>query len=247
MLRAVRVQARQQMPNYRKPASFLIKETYPLPPYSTVIGMVHTLCGWTEYRSMRVSIQGRSAGTISDYAKNYVFGIAYDETRHQAKVDAGNGRFDGINIGPKNYELLTDVELVLHVVPEDEALLEEIRAALDFPPVYPSLGRWEDLLQIERVTLVELEPCSDGRIAKYDIYIPIESADSSDDFFSGGNNLVGTVYRLGKVFEYSGTRGRRMRGWKEQITARHVCRGSLVCLADSMLFDACHEDMVFPA
>ncbi len=34
------------MVNYRVPTSFQLKESYPLPPYSTVIGMVHSLCNF---------------------------------------------------------------------------------------------------------------------------------------------------------------------------------------------------------
>ena len=39
MVKAIKLHITQQMPNYRKPASFMIKESYPLPPYSSVIGM----------------------------------------------------------------------------------------------------------------------------------------------------------------------------------------------------------------
>ena len=43
-MKAIRVKLTQDMVNYRKPTSFQLKETYPLPPPSTVIGMVHYLC-----------------------------------------------------------------------------------------------------------------------------------------------------------------------------------------------------------
>ena len=65
-MRAIRIQCFQNLVNYRKPTSFLIKETYPLPPYSTVIGMVHAACGFEQYHPMQVSIQGTNRGTISD-------------------------------------------------------------------------------------------------------------------------------------------------------------------------------------
>ncbi len=37
--------------------------TYPLPPYSTVIGAIHNACNYTEYHAMDISIQG-SYGSI---------------------------------------------------------------------------------------------------------------------------------------------------------------------------------------
>ena len=48
--KAVRLKLYQSMANYKKPTSFQLKETYPLPPYSTVIGMVHNLCNYEEYQ-----------------------------------------------------------------------------------------------------------------------------------------------------------------------------------------------------
>lgn len=244
MLEAVRVYARQQMPNYRKPASFLIKETYPLPPYSSVIGLIHTLCGWTGelnrgYRPMRVSIQGSYAGTVSDYATNYAFGaIPLDRT--DLIVDAGNGKQVGIAKMPRSYELLTDVELLIHIIPEDAKLVRTIATALINPPIYPSLGRHEDLLQIEQVDIVELLPSSNYISFKYDAYLPIETAEKA-----GGINLTGTIYRLGKVFTYYGKKGIRI--WKETVTARHVCAGNGIAPCEGVYIDNKYNDIVLPA
>ena len=40
MMKAIRLHCFQNLANYKKPSSFIIKETYPLPPYSTIIGMI---------------------------------------------------------------------------------------------------------------------------------------------------------------------------------------------------------------
>ena len=32
-----------------------LERTYPLPPYSTVIGMVHSLCGWKRYHPIKLA------------------------------------------------------------------------------------------------------------------------------------------------------------------------------------------------
>ena len=68
-MKVIRVQCFQNLANYRKPTSFLIKETYPLPPYSTVLGMIHAACGFTEYHPMKLSIQGTNKGTLPDLKK----------------------------------------------------------------------------------------------------------------------------------------------------------------------------------
>ena len=62
MHRAIRLDCFQNLVNYRKPSSFIIKETYPLPPYSTVSGMIHAACGFKEYHKMKLSIQGDNKG-----------------------------------------------------------------------------------------------------------------------------------------------------------------------------------------
>ncbi len=248
MLEAVRIFARQQMPNYRKPASFCIKESYPLPPYSTVIGLAHALCGWQSYHPMQVSIQGRSAATVSDYATNYVFGTIPLDRAWRA-VDVGQGKQAGITKLPRAYELLTDVELLLHLVPDDPADLAQILAAFDEPPVYPSLGRYEDLLQIQEVDIVGLENAEDSVVTRYDAFVPMESI---DPFFN--KNIVGTVYRLGKVFEYDNGKSRSAaahkksnRVWKEIVTARHICADVQLAATQGIYYDKCNHDPVFPA
>lgn len=237
MLRAIRIQARQQMPNYRKPASFLIKETFPLPPYSSVIGMIHSLCNWNSYHPMRISVQGSYASTVSDYATNYVFGIPYDPTRHQKKVYVGDGKYDGINVGPKSYELLTDVQLILHIVPDDDSKIESILKALEYPSRYPSLGRYEDLLQIESLSIVNLELSGESVITKNDIYIPLDSILEK-------KNIIGTLYKLNKVYTKEKNRKKERRNWNETILVRHVCKGRTIS-SSKMYMDRVHKEVAF--
>ncbi len=152
-MKAVRLQLWQDMVNYKKPTSFQIKESYPLPPYSTVIGMVHSLCGFTEYHPMRVSVQGKSFSRVNDLYTRYEFksGAPYEAGRHQ--LEAGGC---GIGRGIATAELLVDVELLLHIVPDDESLIDEIYKAFCLPREYPSLGRREDILTINDCRIVTL-------------------------------------------------------------------------------------------
>ena len=48
-MKVIRVKLHQETANYRVPASHGFRESYPLPPISTVIGMVHYLCDFHEY------------------------------------------------------------------------------------------------------------------------------------------------------------------------------------------------------
>ncbi|MCM1288321.1 MAG: CRISPR-associated protein Cas5 [Clostridium sp.] len=57
-MRALRIHLKQSSANYRREETIDNKMTYPLPPYSTVIGALHNACKYTEYHDMDISIQG---------------------------------------------------------------------------------------------------------------------------------------------------------------------------------------------
>ena len=109
-MKAIRIKIEQELVNYKVPTSFQLKETYPLPPYSTVIGMVHFACGYTEYKEMDVSIQGKYHSKVNDLFTRYEFkpAMKYEAGRHQLETDGF-----GIGRGVATTELLTEVELLL--------------------------------------------------------------------------------------------------------------------------------------
>ena len=111
MEKAIRVQCFQNLVNYRKPSSFIIKETFPLPPYSTVLGMIHAACGYQEFHPMKLCIQGTNSGMVSELYTRYSFssGTKYEEGRHQLCVDGKYGVFRGI----ANVELVCDNHMVV--------------------------------------------------------------------------------------------------------------------------------------
>ena len=57
-MKALRIHLTQSSANYRKEETIQNKMTYPLPPFSTIIGAIHNACGFKEYKEMRISIQG---------------------------------------------------------------------------------------------------------------------------------------------------------------------------------------------
>ena len=157
-MRAVRIKAYQNMVSYRMPSSAVIKESYPLPPYSSVIGMVHAACGFQKYVPMQVSIQGNTASHVSELYTKYEFGryTKYENGRHNVKLQNGTDIL-GMTRGMGNVELLTDVELVLHIIPEEDGMVDAIADGLRYPKSYLALGRWEDLIRIDDVQVCELQ------------------------------------------------------------------------------------------
>ena len=149
MERAIRIDCFQNLANYRKPSSFIIKESYPLPPYSTVIGMIHAISGFDSYHKMQVSIQGENAGSVSELYTRYSFKFdtKYEEGRHQLCIK-GEDKDYGVFKGIAHVELICDNRMVLHIIPEEEDF-DKIYQSLKCPIIYPSLGRYEDLLDIQ--------------------------------------------------------------------------------------------------
>ena len=204
-MKSIRLKLKQNLVNYKLPTSFQLKETYPLPPYSTVIGMVHNTCNYTEYKPMKISVQGKYHSKVNDLATRYEFknGMTFDATRHQIKV--GEYR---ISRGVSNVELLSDVELVIHIVPEDENLVEEIFNAFKTPHEYISLGRREDLVVVDEVKIVEIseERIKDENLRidrDYRAYVPVEIIDKKKVFVEGNIDTIqykGTMYNLTKDY-----------------------------------------------
>ncbi len=204
-MKAIRIKLWQDMVNYKKPTSFQLKETYPLPPYSTVIGMIHSLCGFEEYKEMKISIQGKYFSKVNDLYTRYEFknGMKYEASRHQ--LEAGGY---GISRGISTAELLVDVDLIIHIIPEDQNLLEHIKNSFLFPVEYPSLGRREDLAVIEEVKEVEViekELSKDTGLLTEDwtAYIPLKYIEDESVVIAGRNEVInkGTRYKLAKNYE----------------------------------------------
>lgn len=222
-MKAIKFDLYQQTANYRLPVSQGFRETYPLPPYSTVIGMIHYLCNFKEYHPMEVSIQGQANSSTSDLFTRYEFknGLKFDPSRHQIDV---NGF--GISRGVGHTQLLVDVHLVLHIVPENQDELDTIYQALKYPQNYPSLGRHEDLALIDNVKIVDLkqqELTQDYQSDDMAAYVPLNYLNDLDIEDGHGTNLDrGTVYDLNKTYQLHQVRkGKVTRKW-HQVTALYV-------------------------
>ena len=200
------------MANYKVATSFQLKETYPLPPYSTVIGMVHSLCDFKEYHPMKISISGNYFSKVNDLY-----------TRHEFNNS------DDVIKGPAMVELLVDVKLTIHIIPEDqsEEFLNMIFEAFKYPKEYPSLGRREDIVLIKDVKIVDVEKKKlerDLSNGEEDFaYIPVnfiqEKLVNYGDKKSG-MNIYGTRYELTKNYtsDNIGTEDKpqMIRFWKKE-------------------------------
>jgi CRISPR-associated protein Cas5t len=245
-MKAVKLTGYQNLVNYKKPTSFQLKETYPLPPYSTVIGMIHAACGFTEYVPMRVSVQGKYHSKVNDLWTRYEFaGAQFEAGRHTVKLDSKHdGKSYGAIKGVSTAELLVDVELLIHIVPEDPAYIEVIEKGLKDPQEYLSLGRREDLLRVQSVNCVDLilfEAEDAYTIKEFDAYVP------ADLFENEQIENLSTVYTLNKVFnKVEIKKGTFIRQW-EKVRVYHAAAGVVTLNEEMELMKDDEEHLVFLA
>lgn len=169
--------------------------TYPLPPYSTVIGMIHAACGWESYHPLMVSVSGAGImnGPTMEHAwKGGQIGAESEEfkKRWPLRFQAEPGKFAGWVCDVRERDQLFDLRLQLHVSAETDAENKEILHAIENPKRFLSLGRHEDLARVDRAVLVNLcEPRE--TVLDLPAYVPAWQA----------GEAFGTVYRLHKNYE----------------------------------------------
>lgn len=219
--KAIRLKCYQNMPNYKKPASMEFKESFKLPPYSTVIGMIHKVCDFKKYEPMQISIQGNTKSIVSDMYTRYFFtpNKCEGDRTYFAIIDKEDEKFrTGLIRGTGVAELIVDVDLIIHIVPEDENLFDIILDKLKKPSIYPALGRHEDILRIDKIDIVELEDTKEIELNN-DAYIPIDILNKSRN----RGNTAGTIYNLNKVFSIN--EKTNMRCWKEKVKVKYIKSG----------------------
>lgn len=191
-MQVLKLKLYQDLVCYKKPMSFRAGETYPLPPPSTINGFMHNAIGATEYIPMTFSIQGTYTSITNNLQKLYKFGKA----RHgrESSYDAVIGS-TAIKSMVYYTNLLVEVFLIIHVKASED-VLKHLLEALKSPFEYPSLGRREDIVRIDEVSMVSLQEKDDSRNGipmKYPAYIPKQ--------YALDNDLHGINYRLNSYYE----------------------------------------------
>lgn len=172
MHKFLRIQAHQFCPNYRVMDTYSPRRSYLMPMPSTIVGMIHKQLGWQEHHKMKICILEKSTPKSKDTQTFYYFsGMRYEgnldkkgnpkRARHQAWALNNKGVDVGITRGVSEVEILGEVLLDIYISFEKDEDRECAFKKLTQPDEYPSLGRWEDLLEITKVSLGETETKSD--------------------------------------------------------------------------------------
>lgn len=174
--------------------------TYPLPPFSTVAGMVHYLCRWSSWHDMNISIAGSGTMNEQEFTKRWKGGAyAGSETeefkqRFPVRVKNGSGFTGWVNT-PIFVDFVADLDLRLHIQPKDESEVDIIYKMLKYPRRFPSLGQHEDLIRVDKIGIVDILP-PEKVMLDMPAYVPAKSS------------ITGTVYNLQK--KYTIDRNRRI-------------------------------------
>lgn len=202
--------------------------------------MVHAAGGFKKYVPMQVSIQGNVVSHVQDLYTRYEFGngTKYEPpsknfTRHNVKIHTKDRDY-GILKSVGKAELLVDVILIIHIVPEDDSMCETIMEGLRYPKRYPSLGRHEDLAVIREVQITELtETCLEDPIElKASAWIPETLEKQWQE--ESDTAAIGTSYKLTKQFEVT---KKNIRKWTEIVTVKFAGRGTEICEGATVLLD----------
>lgn len=191
-MKAVRIDAYMGSAHFSIPTWKSRELTYPLPPYSTVIGMVHTLCSWNTYHDMQISVSGKGIPN-QEVIKRLKGGqvvvtkTTEFEKRFPLNAPTENG-YVGYTKVPVVSDFLVDVILRLHICPENQSEVFDIFEALSHPSVYLSLGRYEDLMRIDSVKIVDI---SDGKKKTLlDLHAYVQDSNFSGTKFKLHKNYV---------------------------------------------------------
>jgi len=227
-MQALKLKLYQDLVCYRKPLSFKAGETYPLPPPSTINGFLHNALGAKEYIPLTFSIQGTYTSITNNLQRLYKFGSVRKDKGKIRNYWAVIGN-TAINPGVYYANLLVEVSLIIHVKASEDVLMQ-LSEVLLFPREYLSLGRREDLVRLDEVSLVSLQEREDHRNGislRHPAYIPKQ--------YALDNDLHGINYRLNSYYEIRDG----FKKWK-QIEMLYVESGKV----DKALIDE-HGDLVF--
>lgn len=195
-MRVIRLKMYQEMARFNNPSAPRGADCYPLPPFSTVNGFIHSMCQWKKYHKLDYFVTGKgvyNTKTQKEWHGGKRFNKVSDEMlkRWDIITDYTDGSHTGWVNTVKYHLMLVDLYTTIYIKADDSDI-DDICHALLNPPVYPSLGEYGDLCKIEAVDIVELKELDKPISALLDMqsYIPVNKG-----------NFAGTIYRINNKYE----------------------------------------------
>lgn len=206
-MKALLIKIYQPTAHYRMPFTYQRRHTYPIPPYSTVLGFLCNMLGidyngddyYKQLKSCKLSVSGRFEQKLTEYIwfrnlnkKNHEKHFGSSETREK------NGEINHIGgQSPMRIDVLENMYVNIHITGE-ESFLKELAEYLHNPTrrlEVVHLGRAEDWLVFESIKLVELKPISRDKNYKHFFWIPQQLWTNEKVYFHF-DNADGLFYNL---------------------------------------------------
>ncbi len=214
-MKILRISIYQPQAHYRIPFTYQRRHTYPIPPYSTIIGFLCNALGIDDqkaenYRRLQ-RLKMAIAGKFASKTTEFIWFRNLSLKKHIDRFGYAENRFVGGHIehigqqSPMRMDVLNDVFLKIYLASEEEAFLDEIRDSIANPIrrlEVLHIGRAEDWIVLEEKPklLAEDSICFKRRDANYGYFfwIPqrlfLEGYDQIND--SIFENVDGLLYNL---------------------------------------------------
>jgi len=184
-MKALRLKIYQPTAHYRIPFTFSRRHTYPIPPYSTVIGLICNVLGIEDqenekFKKLKNNLSLAIYGKYEFLNREYTWFRSLEKDKHINRFGSPENRFfnqqpehPGGQI-PTRIDVLENVRLLIYVKHEDVEFLNEIKNAFENPkgrinPIH--LGRAEDIVVFEEVLIVNINDekrSLHGKLKNYD-------------------------------------------------------------------------------
>jgi CRISPR-associated protein Cas5t len=183
-MKVLKLKIFQPTAHYRIPFTFARRHTYPIPPYSTIIGLLCNFLGIEnqedeKFEQLKNGLALAIYGRYEYLNREYVWLRTLNKDSHNERFRDPENRFidqmpehPGGQI-PTRIDVLENVNLLIYIKHEDEKFLERMKNAFENPEqrIYPlHLGRAEDLVVFEGIDdeiKIEKKPLY-GKLENYD-------------------------------------------------------------------------------
>lgn len=221
-MKALLIKIYQPTAHYRMPFTYQRRHTYPIPPYSTVIGFLCNMLGidyqgnelYEKLIRCKLSISGRFEQKLTEYIwfrnlskKSHEKYFGSTETREK------NGEINHIGgQSPMRIDVLENMHLNIHIA-GDEGFLRELEIYFQNPVnrlEIVHLGRAEDWLVFESIKLIDLKRSGSDKNYNHFFWIPkhIVASESVDFDFDKANGLFYNLPVFATIKDYEMTYNR---------------------------------------
>ncbi|HOP95607.1 MAG: type I-B CRISPR-associated protein Cas5b [Dictyoglomaceae bacterium] len=211
----LKIKIYQPQAHYRIPFTYQRRHTYPIPPYSTALGLIANIlgirnvpgqeepcikencdCSYHKLKQIKIGICGK----FQSKSTEYVWLRNLSRKAHIGRFGSVENRFVSGHIehiggqSPCFIDILNDVQILIYLYHSNDAFLDEIKQRFENPTNRSSplhLGRAEDWIVIRELEKVEFEAKEINGNYGYFFWIP-EKIFNSVEF----EKINGLTYNL---------------------------------------------------